>query len=144
MRQLLSEEMEGVNVDLRLFELWTKNRASYESGVLFDGQKLPEASHTVCTKPIDPRAYAELRPAGFFRALRVNVKRAAIQHVRNMNINLFDMLLHVVTGAFLGGSNGPVSQLSFDCSIKKKKSIIVSCSLSPGHSENARTSNAHL
>ena len=54
----------------------------------------------------DPRAYADLRPAGFFRALRMNAKRAAIQHARNMNINLFDMLLHIVTGTFLGGASG--------------------------------------
>lgn len=105
----MEDETEEANVEMRLFELWTKNRTAYDQGTLFEGRKLTNKMPMIEAKPIDPRAYAELRPAGFFRALRVNVKRAAIQHARNMNVNLFDMLLHVGTGAFLGVANGAVS-----------------------------------
>lgn len=53
-------------------------------------------------------AYAHLEAAGFWRAFVVNFKRATTQHVRSMDNNIFDVLLHGGTGLFLGAANGAV------------------------------------
>lgn len=63
-------------------------------------------------KPISNTAYALLEPAGFGRALLVNMKRCTTQHIRGMSNNIYDILLHCGTGGFLGLANSDIPLVS--------------------------------
>ena len=100
-----------------LFELWERHRGAYENGILFfsgSNASLSTVGPGLAqgwgknARPIDPCQYALLKPAGFWRALGVNIKRAATQHTRTMSLNFYDVFLHTGTGIFIGAANGIV------------------------------------
>ena len=85
---------------LDLFENWSQRKSAW--------RQIPNAS-SLNAKPISPAAYSLLSPAGFFRALFVNMKRSAIQHTRALSNNIFDICLHFLTGYLLGSVYGEVT-----------------------------------
>mmetsp|Transcript_60846 Transcript_60846/g.104825 ORF Transcript_60846/g.104825 Transcript_60846/m.104825 type:complete len:497 (+) Transcript_60846:2-1492(+) len=101
----------GIEAENRmdLFVLWNRHRRTYEKGDLLAKQATDGVTTDVNVKPIDPIAYAALKPAGFFRCFLVCSKRAFIQHQRSSGIFAFDVALHCGTGAFLGAASGVIS-----------------------------------
>jgi energy-coupling factor transporter ATP-binding protein EcfA2 len=100
-----------------LFDLWIHNGQLVDSGIFFGENAIVQSSVFELqnfqlnqhVQPIDPLAYKNLKPAGFWRALVVHVKRSMTQHTRNVDLLCFDIGLHILTGVMLGGVNGLVN-----------------------------------